>query len=210
MTMAARKIRLLLVDDHLVVRLGLRGLLETQDDMVVVAEASGGMEAVEAHAVHQPDLVLMDLRMPDMGGAEATRKIREAFPDARVLVLTTFDSDEDIYHALEAGAAGYLLKDTNGDTLFETIRRICNDAYMLPADIADRLEARRAMPELSNRERQVLELIVKGRSNKEIGSDLGVAENTVKNHVKVVLGKLGVADRTQAATEAIRRGMVRV
>lgn len=208
--MAKPRIRLLLVDDHLVVRIGLRGLLETQSDLEVVAEAAGGNAAVSAFAKHHPDVVLMDLRMPDLDGAQATAAIRTKFPEARVLVLTTFDTDEDIYRALEAGAAGFLLKSTDSKPLLEAIRAVHAGKYQLPATVAARLAERRAMPELSAREREVLALIVKGRSNKEIGSELGVAENTVKNHVKVILDKLGVADRTGAATKAIQRGLVRL
>jgi DNA-binding NarL/FixJ family response regulator len=208
--MAKPRIRLLLVDDHLVVRVGLRGLLETQADFEVVAEAAGGHAALREFEKHRPDVVLMDLRMPDLDGAQATAAIRAKFPEARILVLTTFDTDEDIYRALEAGAMGYLLKSTDSKPLLATIRAVQAGAYQLPAETARRLAQRRAMPELSQREREVLALIVKGRSNKEIGSELGVAENTVKNHVKVILDKLGVADRTGAATTAIQRGLVRL
>jgi two-component system NarL family response regulator len=208
--MARNKTRLLLVDDHLVVRIGLRGLLETQTDLEVVAEAAGGEAAVREFEKHRPDVTLMDLRMPDRSGPEAIAAIRQKFPDARVLVLTTFDNDEDIFRALEAGAVGYLLKNTDSKSLLATIRAVHAGMYRLPTDIATRMAERREMPELSAREREVLALIVKGRSNKEIGHDLGVAENTVKNHVKVILDKLGVQDRTQATTTAIRRGLVRL
>jgi two-component system NarL family response regulator len=204
------RIRILLADDHLVVRVGLRGLLETQPDLEVVAEAAGGRAAVREFEKCRPDLVLMDLRMPDLDGAQATATIRAKFPDARVLVLTTFDTDEDIYRALEAGAAGFLLKSADSKTLLEAIRAVHAGRYQLPAEVAARLAERRAMPELSAREREVLALIVKGRSNKKIGAELGVTENTVKNHVKVILDKLGVADRTGAATKAIQRGLVRL
>lgn len=205
--MAARKIRLLLVDDHLVVRVGLRSLIEAQPDMCVVAEAAGGRSSVEAFAAHRPDVTLMDLRMPDLSGTEATAVIRKQFPQARVLVLTTFDNDEDIYRALEAGAAGYLLKNTEGDPLLTTIRAVHAGVYKLPPHLATRLAQRRAAPELSPRELEVLLLIIKGLSNKEIGATLGLAENTIKNHVKMILEKLGAADRTQAATTALRRGL---
>lgn len=198
----------MLVDDHLVVRVGLRGLLETQPDLTVVAEASGGAAAVAAFAEHRPDVTLMDLRMPDMGGVEATAAIRAKFPDARILVLTTFETEEDIFRVLEAGAAGCLLKNTETKPLLEAIRAAHAGTYQLPPDIAGRFAKWRAMPELSAREREVLELIVRGRSNKEIGTALGVAENTVKNHVKVILDKLRVQDRTQAATTALQRGLV--
>jgi DNA-binding NarL/FixJ family response regulator len=208
--MSRPKIRLLLVDDHLVVRIGLRSLLEVQPDMVVVAEAAGGAAAVEAFAGFQPDVTLMDLRMSDMNGAEAIARIRRQFPNARALVLTTYDNDEDIYRALEAGAAGYLVKDTGSGPLLEMIRSIHAGTYRLPGEVAQRLIQRKAAPELSPRELEVLLLIVRGQSNKEIGHTLGLAENTVKNHVKMVLEKLRVADRTQAATTALQRGLVKM
>ena len=208
--MAKPKIRLLLVDDHLVVRIGLRSLLEMQPDMAVVAEAASGAAAVKEFERHRPDLTLMDLRMPGMDGAQTTAAIRALAADARILVITTFDTDEDIFRALQAGACGYLLKNTDSEPLLKTIRSVHAGTYQLPAAVATRLALRQKAPELSPREHEVLELIVKGRSNKEIGSALGVAENTVKNHVKVILDKLGVQDRTQAATTAIQRGLVRL
>jgi DNA-binding NarL/FixJ family response regulator len=204
------KIRILLVDDHLIVRVGLRSLIETQPDMVVIAEANSGAAAPRAFEQFFPDIVLMDLRMPDMSGVQSTAMIRQQFPSARVIVLTTFDQDEDIYRALQAGAVGYLLKNVESECLVATIRAVHAGRYQLPHDVAARLTQRMAAPELSPREHEVLQLIVKGRSNKEIGSDLGVAENTVKNHVKVVLAKLAVQDRVQATTKAIQRGIVRV
>jgi two-component system NarL family response regulator len=205
-----KRIQILLVDDHLIARVGLRSLLETQPDMAVIAEASNGEAACRQFKEFRPDIVLMDLRMPGMSGAETTTAVRAKHPEARVIVLTTFDNDEDIYRALQAGAAGYLLKNVESERLVETIRAVHAGRYKLPMDVATRLAQRRAAPQLSPREREVLELIVKGRSNKEIGADLGVAENTVKNHVKVVLEKLGVQDRVQATTRAIRSGIVRI
>jgi DNA-binding NarL/FixJ family response regulator len=204
------RIQILLVDDHLIARVGLRSLLETQPDMKVIAEASSGEAACRQFEEHRPDIVLMDLRMPGLSGVETTTAIRAKHPEARVIVLTTFDNDEDIYRALQAGAFGYLLKNVESERLVETIRFVHAGKYKLPGDVATRLAQRLAAPQLSPREREVLELIVKGRSNKEIGADLGVAENTVKNHVKVVLEKLGVQDRVQATTRAIQRGMVRI
>jgi two-component system NarL family response regulator len=208
--MVRHKIRLLLVDDHLVVRIGLRSLLETQPDMTVVGDVAGGSAAVAAYAGLRPDVVLMDLRMPEMSGAEATAAIRRIDPAARVLVLTTFDNDEDIFRGLESGAVGYLVKNTESAPLLDTIRAVHAGSYTLPPNIAARLAQRRAAPELSPRELEVLLLIVKGNSNKEIGAALGLAENTVKNHVKMILEKLGVADRTQAATTALQRGLARL
>ena len=206
----SKKIQILLVDDHLIARVGLRSLLETQPDMAVIAEASSGETACHQFEEFRPDIVLMDLRMPGMSGVETTTAIRAKHAPARVIVLTTFDNDEDIFRALQAGAAGYLLKNVESDRLVETIRAVHASKYRLPIDVATRLAQRMAAPQLSPRERDVLELIVKGRSNKEIGTDLGVAENTVKNHVKVVLDKLGVQDRVQATTRAIQRGIVRI
>jgi len=208
--MTKSKIHIQLVDDHLIMRMGLRSLIETQPDMAVIAEASSGEAAPRQFERCQPDVVLMDLRMPGISGVQTTAAIRQKHPNARVIVLTTFDHDEDIYRALQAGAAGYLLKNIDSHRLLETIRAVHTGRYKLPADVAARLAQRMAAPELSPREREVLELIVKGRSNKEIGTDLGVAENTVKNHVKVVLEKLGVQDRVQATTRAIQRGIVQV
>jgi DNA-binding NarL/FixJ family response regulator len=205
-----KKIHILLVDDHLIVRVGLRSLIETQPDMAIIAEASGGEAAARQFQQCCPDVVLMDLRMPDLSGVRATVMIRQKNPGARVIVLTTFDDDEDIYRALHAGAVGYLLKNIDSERLLETIRAVHAGRYNLPPDVAARLLQRTSAPELSLREHEVLELIVKGRSNKEIGSDLGVAENTVKNHVKVVLHKLGVQDRVQATTRAIQRGIVQL
>jgi len=205
--MSRNRMRILLVDDHLVVRMGLRSLLEVQPDMTVVAEVASGEEAIRAFGEHQPDITLMDLRMPGLSGAEATAAIRQNYPAARVLVLTTFDNDEDICRALEAGAAGYLLKNTDSGPLLETIRAVHAGRYRLPASVTARLAQRRAAPGLSPRELDVLQLIVKGQSNKEIGVTLGLAENTVKNHVKMILEKLNVADRTQAATTALQRGL---
>jgi two-component system NarL family response regulator len=204
------RIQILLVDDHLIARVGLRSLLETQPDMAVIAESSSGDAACRQFEKSRPDIVLMDLRMPGMSGVETTTHIRAKHPQARVIVLTTFDNDEDIYRALQAGAVSYLLKNVESDRLFETIRAVHAGRYKLPTDVATRLAQRMAAPELSPREREVLQLIVTGRSNKEIGVDLGVAENTVKNHVKVVLEKLGVQDRVQATTRAIQRGIVRI
>jgi DNA-binding NarL/FixJ family response regulator len=205
-----RKIQVLLVDDHLIVRVGLRSLIDTQPDMTVIAEASSGEAASWQFERSRPDVVLMDLRMPDINGVQATAMIRQKNPGARVVVLTTFDHDEDIFRALQVGAAAYLLKNVDGDRLVETIRSVHAGSYELPAEVSARLTQRLSSPELTPREHEVLELIVKGRSNKEIGSDLGVAENTVKNHVKVVLEKLRVQDRVQATTRAIQRGIVRL
>ena len=201
-------IRLLIADDHLVVRVGLRSMLDTQLGMAVVAEAANGREAIELFREHKPDVALMDLRMPIMGGVEATIAIRGEFPDARVIVLTTYDGDENIYRALRAGAMAYLLKDIPRGEFLDDVRAVYSGQYCIPPAVAARLAQRMPYSELSSREMEVLKLIVEGLSNKEIGSALTISESTVKNHVNSILAKLRVSDRTHAATMALRRGIV--
>ena len=201
-------IRILIVDDHFVVRMGLAAVIGTQPDMVVVAEAVNGMQAVDFFRQHRPDITLMDLRMPEKNGVEAIIEIRKEFTEARFIVLTTYDGDEDIYRALQAGARGYLLKDMLREGLLEAIRAVHAGGRRIPAEVASRLAERLTRTELTSRELQVLGLIVKGRSNKEIAAELGVAEGTVKIHINNILSKLGVSDRTQAATFALQRGLV--
>jgi DNA-binding NarL/FixJ family response regulator len=201
-------IRILVVDDHPIVREGLIGIIERQSDMSVVAEASDGMEAVEMFRRHMPDVTLMDLRLPKMSGVDAITAIRKECQTARIIVLTTYDGDEDIYRALQAGAQGYLLKDTFREELLEAIRAVNDGKRRIPGPVATRLADRIGGSELTGREIEVLALIVKGRSNREIASSLAITEGTVKGHVNNILSKLGVADRTQAATTAIQRGIV--
>jgi two-component system NarL family response regulator len=204
----APSIRVLVADDHSVVRMGLRSLIEAQADMAVVAEAANGREAVALFAAHQPDLALMDLRMPVLSGVEATIAIRAQFPDARIIVLTTYDGDENIYRALQAGARSYLLKDVAQAEFLEVLRAVHRGEYRLPPAVAAQLAQRMPQAELSAREREVLRLIVRGLSNKEIGATLAVTESTIKNHVNSIFIKLNVQDRTQAAMTALRRGIV--
>jgi len=201
-------IRILIADDHLVVRIGLRSMIDTQPDMNVIAEAANGREAVALFRDHQPDVTLMDLRMPVMGGVEAVGVIHEEFPDARIIVLTTYDGDENIYRALQGGARAYLLKDIPREEFLDDIRAVYQGQYCIPPAVAARLAQRIPGPELSARELEVLKLIVEGMSNKEIASALSITESTVKNHVNSILSKLNVKDRTQAATTALRRGIV--
>lgn len=201
-------IRILVVDDHFVVRMGLTAVIGTQPDMVVVAEAINGRQAVQSFRQHRPDITLMDLRMPETNGVEAIIEIRKEYPEARFIVLTTYDGDEDIYRALQAGARGYLLKDMLRDGLLEAIRAVHAGQRRIPSEVASRLAERMTRTELTSRELEVLGLIVKGRSNKEIAAELGVAEGTVKIHINNILSKLGVSDRTQAATFALHRGIV--
>jgi len=201
-------IRILITDDHFLVRVGLATVINTQPDMSVVAQAGDGRQAVEMFRHHRPDVTLMDLRMPEMNGIEAIQAICKEFPDSRIIVLTTYDGDEDIYRALQAGARSYILKDMVGDELIEAIRVVHSGQRRIPPEIAARLAERMPRSDLTPRELEVLKLIVKGKSNKEIASELFVTEGTVKVHVNNLLGKLGVSDRTQAATVAIQRGIV--
>jgi DNA-binding NarL/FixJ family response regulator len=204
----ANRIRIMVVEDHHVVRQGLVALLKATPDMEVIAEAQDGAQAVERFRQHRPDITLMDLRMPNLGGAQATEAIRKEFPQARIIVLTTYDGDEDIYRAIQAGARGYLLKDMFGEELMEAIRAVHAGKSRIPAAVAERLADRMGGPNLTARELSVLQLIVKGKSNKEIADELGIFESTVKTHVNNILSKLDVNDRTQAATTALQRGIV--
>ena len=203
-------IRILIADDHHVVREGFAALLNTVPDLKVVAQAADGREAVNAFEKHNPDVTLMDLRMPNVSGVEAVTEIRKKHPGARVIVLTTFDGDEDIYRALQAGAKGYLLKGMFGDELVDAIRAVHAGKSRIPSVIAERLAERVRGSELTARELDVLKAIVAGRSNKEIAAGLAISEATVKTHINNVLSKLGVSDRTQAATTALQRGIVQL
>jgi DNA-binding NarL/FixJ family response regulator len=208
MTKRRAAIRVMLVDDHPAFRKGLSALLDSQPDLEVVAEAGDGCQAIDLFRQNKPDVLLMDLRLPGMGGVEVILAIRKEFPEARVIVLTTFDTDEDIYRAMQSGAKSYLLKDTAEDELAEAIRAVHAGEQKLPARVADRLAVRQKRAELSHREMEVLQLLTKGRSNKEIGSALFITEDTVKAHLKTLFVKLGVQDRTEAAITAIRQGIV--
>jgi len=202
------EIRIIVVDDQAVVRQGFVSLISTVADMRVIAQGTNGREAVALYREHRPDVVLMDLRMPEMGGVEAISAIRREFSDAKVIVLTTYDGDEDIYRSLQAGAQGYLLKDMFFDELESAIRAVHAGGRKIPGVVAERLAERMGGSDLTGRELEVLKLIVGGLSNKEIGSALGISEATVKSHINSILGKLGVTDRTQAATTALQRGIV--
>jgi two-component system NarL family response regulator len=206
--MSDGQIRIMVVDDQAVVRQGFVSLINTVEGMTVVAEATNGRHAIEQYRAHQPDVVLMDLRMPVMGGADATRALRAEFPAARVIILTTFDGDEDIYRSLQAGAQGYLLKDMFFEELEDAIRTVHAGRRRIPGVVAERLAGRMSGSDLTARELEVLERIVRGMSNKEIASALGISEATVKSHINNVLSKLGATDRTQAATKALQRGII--
>lgn len=207
-TSAPPQIRLLVADDHHIVRQGLVSMINRVPDMEVVAEATGGREAVELFAKHKPDVALLDLRMPTMDGVEAVTAIRASAPEARIVLLTTFDGDEDIYRALRAGAKAYLLKDATLEQLVECIRAVYTGKTCIPPSVAAKLAERMSGPELTARELDVLRLMAEGRSNKEIGSRLFITEGTVKLHVNNILSKLGVGGRTEAVTIAIKRGLV--
>jgi len=201
-------IRVMLVDDHPAFRKGIAALIESEPDLKVVSETGDGSEAVEVFRRSKPDVVLMDLRLPGMGGVEATMAIRKEFPDAKIIVLTTFDADEDIYRAIQSGAKSYVLKDTPDDELAATIRSVHAGEARLSSRVAQRLAERQQRADLSQREMDVLQLLIKGRSNKEIGAALFVTEDTVKAHLKTLFSKLNVRDRTEAAISAIRHGIV--
>jgi len=201
-------IRILVVDDHHIVRQGLAALLKTVPGFEVLAEASDGEQAVELFRKHRPDVTLMDLRLPKLNGVDAIARIRADYSGARIVVLTTFDGDEDIYRALQAGARGYLLKGMDLAELSEAIRTVHAGKTRIPPRVAEKLAERMSGATLTGRELEVLKLIVAGKSNKDIGNSLFISEATVKTHVNSLLSKLGVEDRTQAATSALQRGIV--
>jgi two-component system NarL family response regulator len=203
-----KKIRVLVAEDHVVARVGVTTIINAQPDMTVVAEAANGQQAVELYRKHIPHVGLLDMRMPIMSGSEAATAIRKEFPEARLIALTTYGGDEDIRRALGAGVRSYLTKDLLQDELLKAIRAVhAGQDYVLSA-LAPVIAAQHSRPDLTARELQVLELIVQGLVNKQIAYTLNVAEYTVKNHVKSILVKMGAQDRTQAATEAIRRGII--
>lgn len=203
-------IRILIADDHPVVRQGLAVIIESEPGMTVVAQAKNGLEAVELFRLERPHLALIDLRMPEMDGIATITAIRKEFPRATLLVLTTYDKDEDIYRSLQAGARAYLLKDTPPTELLEAIRAVYLGYRHLPERIAQKLADHMMYPDLTDREYEVLCLMSAGKSNREIGGDLFITEGTVKSHVNNILSKLGVSDRTQAVTTALKRGLVQI
>ncbi len=223
MSTAAQRIRVLLVDDQALFREGLRILLEQREHLEIVGEAADGEQAIDAARFHRPDIILMDLRMPRLNGVEATRKISAEMPDSRIIVLTTFEDDEEVYEALSAGAVGYLLKASPSERVIEAIELTARGQSFIEPSVTAKLlhhfsrlagqETRRAAPQpltepLSSRELDVLKHLATGHSNKEIAAHLGIAEGTVKNHMSNVLGKLGVLDRTQAALRAREIGLI--
>jgi two-component system NarL family response regulator len=205
-----KPIRILVVDDHHVVRSGLAASLGLEDDLEVIAEAGSAEEAVAKFRKHHPEVVLMDLRLPGVNGTAATAALRREWPDARVLMFTTFDGEEDIYRAMQAGARGYLLKSAPREELLAAIRAVAAGERHLSPALAQRLAGRVAAPDVSQREREVLQLIARGKANKEIAAALGISEETVKRHASNLFVKMGVADRAQATSEGIRRGLIQL
>jgi len=203
-------IRLLLVDDHAVVRYGLAMLISLEDDFEVVGEAEDMEGAVACYRKHQPDVTLMDVRMPGADGIEALRRIRADFPNARVIMLTTYDLDEDVFRALDAGAVGYLLKTVQHAELFDAVRRVYSGKRCVPKALETRLADREVRSRLTPREVETLDLLARGFTNREIGTALGVSERTAKAHAEAILAKLEVADRAEAVDAAYKRGLLRV
>jgi DNA-binding NarL/FixJ family response regulator len=206
--MTGQPIRILIAEDHLIARVGVKTIINTQPDMTVVAEAANGLQAVELFRKQRPDVTLMDVRMPGMSGVEAIIAIRAEFADASIIALSTYGGDEDIRRALQAGARAYLTKDVLHDELIRAIQAVHSGGNYMSPGVAAALESSALPAALSAREAEVLALIVKGQGNKQIAYQLGIAEHTVKNHVKNILSKLSVDDRTQAATAAIQRGII--
>lgn len=203
-------IRVLIADDHPVVREGIVAMLRLGSEIRVIAEASTTEEAIASALHHRPDIVLMDLRMPEIGGVEAIKRLREAWPEVRVILLTTYDHDEDIYRALLAGAKSYLLKDIPRQELLDGVRAVHAGKKYIHPDVAAKLAEQIGAEHLSKREIDVLQLIATGKSNKEIGSQLSITEGTVKVHISNLMSKLGVNDRTQAVIEGLRKGLIHI
>jgi DNA-binding NarL/FixJ family response regulator len=201
-------IRILSVDDHDLVRKGIAAILSTEPDLELVAQANEGREAIRLFREHVPDVTLMDLRLPDCGGIEATREIRSEFPDAKIIALTSYDGDQDIYRALEAGVRGYLLKEMVHTEIVRAIRVVFSGKRFIPSEVTQQLNGFFPEVALTRREVEVLSLVARGFGNKEVGDVLGTAPGTVKAHVQSILAKLGAKDRTHAVTIALRRGII--
>ena len=209
-TSSSEIIRILVADDHPIVRQGLVAILQDQADMDVIAEADNGQQAIDLFRKHQPDITIIDLQMPEISGVEAIKAIRAEFPQACIIMLTIYDTDEDIYHGLRAGAKAYLLKDTPCREILEVIRIVGKGQRYVPANVGNKLAAHMERPDLSDREREVVELMTQGKSNKAIAKALDVSENTVKYHVTNLMAKLGVRDRTHAVVVALKQGIVKL
>lgn len=206
----SEKIRILLVDDHPMIRAGLAATIKPEPDMQVVAIAANGKDALEQYRLQHPDVTLMDLKMPEMGGVESIRAIRAEFPAAKIMVLTTYQGEEDIYRAMKAGAVSYLLKDTLAENMVRMIREVAGGGRPIPPGVAQRLTDQMFQPRLTARELEVLELVARGLRNKELAADLKISEDTVQGHMKSIFAKLSVTDRTAAVSVAIQRGIVHI
>jgi two-component system, NarL family, response regulator len=201
-------IRVLVIDDHPMIRAGLSATISPEPDIEIVASAENGRAGVDLYREHQPDVALMDLKMPEMGGVEAIRAIRADFPLAKIVVLSTYEGDEDIYRAMQAGAVTYLLKNTRSEKMIGVIREVAAGGRPVPPEVAQKLTDRMFQPALTNRELDVLNLVARGMRNKEIAAALNITEETAQSHMKNILAKLSVHDRTEAVSVAIRRGIV--
>ena len=208
MTQEQGSIRVLCVDDHPLVRKGIASILATEPDVQLVAEGANGREAVALFEKHRPDVTLMDLRMPEMDGIAAVQQIRRIAPDARIIALTSYDGDQDIQRALQAGVRGYLLKEMVHTEVLKAIRAVHAGQKLMPAEVVEKLAEHYPSSKLTSRETEVLGFVAKGVSNKEIAEKLGTADGTVKIHVQNILAKLGAADRTHAVTIAVQRGIL--
>lgn len=208
--MKSPTIRLMLVDDHALVRMGLKALLEIEPDFVVVAEADDGVAALEQYAIQQPDVTLLDIRMPRMDGLQTLERLLVRRPDARIIMLTTSELEDEIERAVELGACGYLLKKITGDELARAIRLVHSGEICLPAEVTRRLAANRLAPRLSEREREVLALLPRGLTNPEIAHALGITLNTAKTHLHTIFSKLDVANRAEAVSAALQRGLLQL
>jgi len=206
----AEKIRVLIADDHTTFLAGLTSIIDMERDMIVVAQATDGHQAANLWRKYQPSVTLLDLRMPELDGVSAIKEIREQDEHARIIVLTTFDGDEDIYRAIQAGAKGYLLKDVPREALMDSIRRVHAGETCVPVHLAAKLAERVSGETLSSREIDVLKLMAQGKSNKEIGATLFISEGTVKSHVKAIFAKMNVISRTEAVANATRRGLIQL
>ena len=204
------KLKIMIVDDHYLVRMGLTSILALEHDMTVCGEAASGEQAVTMYAARRPDVTLMDVRLPGMSGIAATEAIRAEFPDAKIIVVSTYISDEEVYAALKVGAMAYLVKSVAREELIQAIRKAAAGRRHVPADLAARLADRMSRASLSGRELDVLRLLVGGKRNREIATALDITEGTVKLHVSSILGKLGAVDRTEAVTVALQRGLIQL
>jgi two-component system, NarL family, response regulator len=205
-----KPIRLLVADDHPIVRQGLVAILNDQPDMNVVAEVSNGQQAIEQFRIYQPDVAILDLKMPEVGGVEAIDTIRSEFPTAAIIMFSIYETDEDVYRGLRAGAKAYLLKDTPCQEILEVIRTVSGGQRYIPAGIGTKLAARMERPDLSDRENQVLVLMAQGKKNKDIANELNISDNTVKFHVTNITMKLGASDRTHAVVNALQQGIIKL